>query len=149
MGTSSTTEPSSFGLAVRTVVVAELNMQGWNAFKLSTKIGRSATYLNARITHAERELSLSDLEMICSVLGTDITPIIEKAEYLIIARETCQNRQEIEKIFSADFYQYLRKTGILEEFADAQGGSGGQSSYSLAAKHDPGAGADINDEDYF
>lgn len=24
-----------------------------------------------------------------------------------------------------------------------------QSSYSLAAKHDPGVGADINDEDYF
>lgn len=33
--------------------------------------------------------------------------------------------------------------------AEARRASSNQSSYSLAAKHDPGVGADINDEDYF
>lgn len=76
-----------FGRAVRAEVLSELGRAGLNAFSLSKRIDRSANYLNKRITNDEKELSLSDIEMICESLGIEITPLMERAERALIESE--------------------------------------------------------------
>ena len=80
MGTRKTTEPSAYGLEVRLQILAELGKRGLNAYTLSKMIDRGNSYLNDRIKNADRELSLSDVEMICNALDIEIGPLMQRAE---------------------------------------------------------------------
>ncbi|MEX3609727.1 hypothetical protein VVR12_01605 [Rothia sp. LK2588] len=80
MGTNKSTSPDAFALAVRSEVLAELGRRQITIPKLAELIPRKKSYLYDRLSQANRELTLTDIEYICAALGIPITPLMERAE---------------------------------------------------------------------
>lgn len=72
-------KPDAFALAVREEVLGELGRRGLNSYSLSKLIDRGPTYLTDRLKQAEKELTLNDLELICTALSIDLNALMDRA----------------------------------------------------------------------
>ncbi|WP_443095850.1 helix-turn-helix domain-containing protein [Rothia koreensis] len=64
---------------MRAEVRKELEHRGMTSFNLSKLVDRSRNYLNERISQANKELTLNDVEMICQALGVNINDLMGRA----------------------------------------------------------------------
>lgn len=80
MGQNKSTDPGAFALAVRAEILAELGRKQVSVIELSRRIPRGKSYLYERLSRADKELTLNDIENICSYLNIPINPIMNKAE---------------------------------------------------------------------
>lgn len=150
MGTRVTTELGDFGRAVRSEILAELGRAQITAFGLSKIIDRSANYLNKRITNAEMELSLSDIEMICEALNIPIAPLMERAEFMMYVNDGSWSFDEAVMAAPEHLRKELYQRKAFYDFKEAPEASElEQSRYALAANHERKQEEDAQEVDYF
>lgn len=98
MGANKSSEPSPFGLAVRAEILAEMGRRQMNILQLTELVPRGKSYLYERLSKAEKELALSDVESICDAFSIPIAPLMERAERAVLAveREEALRRPHLE-----------------------------------------------------
>lgn len=80
MGQNKSTDPGAFALAVRAEILAELGRRQISVVELSRRVPRGKSYLYERLSRADKELTLNDIENICGYLGIAINPLMTRAE---------------------------------------------------------------------
>lgn len=150
MGTRVTTELGDFGRAVRSEVLAELGRAQITAFALSKIIDRSANYLNKRLVNAEKELSLSDVEMICEALNIPIAPLMERAEFMMHVNDGSWSFDDALKSAPEHLRKELYQRKVFYDFKEApQNSELDPDRYALAANHERKREEDAQESDYF